>query len=148
MKPRNKNIEININKISKALNIPVVATVATKSEGIKELIKEAIKIGDAKENNVYKIDYGKDIEKEIKLLQEAFSECAVNFGISRINGQHLKLLENDEYIKKYIDGKENCEKINNKLEKSIENLIVKIGYEPDAFIIDKRYEVISEIIQR
>ena len=36
---KNKNIEINVNKVSKALNIPVVATVATKSEGIKELIR-------------------------------------------------------------------------------------------------------------
>jgi ferrous iron transporter FeoB len=143
---RNKNIEINVDKISKALNIPVVSTVATKGEGINELIKEAIKIGDAKENGLYKIDYGNDVEKEIKLLQEALSECAVSLEYPE-SWTALKLLENDEYIKKYIEKKENCGNINEKLEKSIENLTVAIGYEPDAFIIDKRYEVISEVIQ-
>lgn len=143
---RNKNIEINVDKISKALNIPVVSTVATKGEGINELIKEAIKIGDAKENSLYKIDYGNDVEKEIKLLQETLSECAVSLEYPE-SWTALKLLENDEYIKKYIEKKENCGNINEKLEKSIENLTVAIGYEPDAFIIDKRYEVISEVIQ-
>ena len=120
---RNKNIEINVNKLSKTLNIPVVATVATKSEGIKALIKEAIRIGDAKEENVYKIDYGKDIEKEIKLLEESFSEISSTLEYP-LSWTSLKLLEDDEYIKKYINGKENPDKINITLQKSIENLIV------------------------
>lgn len=143
---RNKNIEININKVSKALSIPVVATVATKSEGIKALIKEAIKIGDSKEENVYKIDYGKDIEKEIKLLEESFSEISSALEYP-VQWTSLKLLEGDEYIKKYVSGKGNPDKINNTLQKSIENLIIKIGYEPDAYIIDKRYELISKIVE-
>jgi len=142
---RNKNIEININKISKALNIPVVATVATKNEGIKELIKEAIKIGDSQQNNLFRINYGKDIEKEIRTLTEAFSEVAA---ITEYPTQwaSLKLLEGDDYIKKYVNGKENSDIINSTLDKCIEDLIVKIGYEPDAFIIDKRYELITKIV--
>ncbi|MBC8060268.1 MAG: ferrous iron transport protein B [Clostridiaceae bacterium] len=143
---RNNNIEINVNKISKALNIPVVATIATKSEGIKALIKEAIRIGDSKEHSTYKIDYGKDIEKEIKLMEETFSEISSTLEYP-LQWTSLKLLEGDEYIKKYINGKENPDKINIALQKSIENLIVKIGYEPDAFIIDKRYEIIGKIVQ-
>jgi ferrous iron transport protein B len=143
---RNKNIEVNLDKVSKALHIPVVATVATKDEGIKTLIREAIKTGDSKEDNIYKIEYGKDIEKEISVLTEAFSEISGALEYP-IHWTTLKLLEGDEYIKRYIDGKENTEKINIILEKSIEKLIEKIGYEPDAFIIDKRYEIISKIVQ-
>lgn len=143
---KNKNIEINMNKMSRALNVPVVATVATKGEGVNELVKEAIKVGDAKEISPFKIDYGNDIEKEIDLLQKAISESVASLEYPE-SWTALKLLENDEYMKKYIEKKENCENINDKLEKSIENLTVAIGYEPDAFIIDKRYEVISEVIQ-
>ena len=143
---RNKNIEINVNKMSKALNIPVVATVATKSEGIKELIREAIKIGDSLERDAFKIDYGSEIEKEIKSLTETFLEISATLEYP-VQWASLKLLEGDEYIKKYVNEKENFEKINNKLDNSIKDLTRKIGYEPDAFIIDKRYELISEIVQ-
>jgi ferrous iron transporter FeoB len=143
---RNKNIEISINQISRTLNVPVVTTVATKGEGIDTLVKEVIRIGDAKENSTFKIDYGNDVEKEIKSLQKAISECGASLEYPE-SWTALKLLENDEYIKKYIEKKDQSENIKNKLEKSIENLIVSIGYEPDAFIIDKRYEVISEVIQ-
>ncbi len=144
---KNKNIQIKINELSKILNVPVIPTVAPKREGIQELIKEAIKLGDTKENNVYKIDYGKDIEKEIKLINDALSECAATSEYPAA-WTALKLLENDQYVMKYIEEKEKGKTINDKVQKSIENLTALIGYEPDTFIIDKRYEVISQIIQR
>ncbi|MBU3110989.1 ferrous iron transport protein B [Clostridium lacusfryxellense] len=143
---RNKNIEINVAKISKALNIPVIPTVATKNEGIQDLIKAAIKVGDSEQHNFFRINYGKDIEKEIGILTETFSQIAVTTEYPA-QWASLKLLEGDEYIKKYIDEEESFEKINAVLEKSTEHLITKIGYEPDAFIIDKRYELISKIVE-
>lgn len=143
---RNKNIEIDLKKLSKEFNVPVVATVAIKGEGIKELIDKAVKLGDTKENSVYKVDYGKDIEKELKVLQSAISECAVTLDYPA-EWTAIKLLENDEYVKKYIKEKEQLSNISDKAQKSEENLISIIGYEPDTFIIDRRYEIISEIIQ-
>lgn len=104
---KNKNIEINVNKVSKALNIPVVATVATKNEGIKELIREAIKIGDSLERDAFKIDYGSDIEKEIKSLTETFLETSATLEYP-VQWTSLKLLEGDEYIKKYTNENENA----------------------------------------
>lgn len=143
---KNKNIEINVNKLSKLLNVPVVSTVATKGEGIKELIKEAIKLGESKEGTVFGIDYGSDIQKEVDLLEDSFQECAAALEYPP-KWTAIKLLENDEYIKRYIEEKKDFENINDKVQKSIENLITIIGYEPDTFIIDKRYEIISEVIQ-
>lgn len=143
---KNKNIEININKLSKLLNVPIVSTVATKGEGIKELIKKAVKLGDSKEGNVFGIDYGSDIQKEVDLLEDSFLECAAALEYPP-KWTAIKLLENDEYIKRYIEEKKDFENINDKVQKSIENLITIIGYEPDTFIIDKRYEIISEVIQ-
>jgi len=64
---KKKNIEINIKELSKKLNVTIVPTVATKREGINELMREVIKLGETRENSVHKIDYGKDIEKEIQL---------------------------------------------------------------------------------
>lgn len=143
---KNKNIEINIDKLSKLLNVPVVSTVATKGEGIKELIKEAVKRGNSEEINVFGIDYGSDIQKEVDLLKDSFLECAAALEYPA-KWTAIKLLENDEYIKRYIEEKKDFENINDKVQKSIENLIAIIGYEPDTFIIDKRYEIIGDVIQ-
>ncbi|WML36840.1 ferrous iron transport protein B [Clostridium sp. OS1-26] len=143
---KNKNIEINIDKLSKLLNVPVVSTVATKGEGIKELIKEAVKRGNSEEINVFGIDYGSDIQKEVDLLEDSFLECAAALEYPA-KWTAIKLLENDEYIKRYIEEKKDFENINDKVQKSVENLIAIIGYEPDTFIIDKRYEIISDVIQ-
>jgi len=139
---KKKNIEINIKELSKKLNVTIVPTVATKREGINELMREVIKLGETRENSVHKIDYGKDIEKEIQLIKEAISECAVASEYPA-EWTALRLLENDQYVKRYIGQKENGEKVNDIVEKSIEDLIAVIGYEPDTFIIDKRYEAIS-----
>ena len=141
---KNQNIEINIKQLAKNLNISIVPTVATKREGINELLREAIKLGDAKENNIYKVDYGKDIEKEIDLIKEAISECAATSEYPA-DWAALRLLESDPYVKKYIEEKENGTTISDKVKKSIENLIAIIGYEPDSLIIDKRYESISNV---
>lgn len=141
---KNRNIEININELSKELNIPVVPTIATKGEGIKELVNQAINLGAEKENKLYTIDYGKDIEEEVRVLESTLSVCEATLEYPT-KWTAIKLLENDEYMKNYIEEK--CEAIKDKFKKSIKKLITIIGYEPDAYIIDKRYEVISEVIQ-
>ena len=144
---KNRKIEINVNELAKILHIPVVATVAPKKEGINELIKEAIILGDKEEKTEFKIEYGKDIEKEIKLIKQAFLQCAATTQYP-VEWTALKLLESDQYVIKYLDEIENGKLINDKAQKSIENLISVIGYEPDTFIIDKRYEAIGNITKR
>ncbi len=141
---KNKKIEININELSKRLNIPVIPTIATKGEGIKELVNEAISLGYEEETQIYKIDYGKDIEEEVRVLENTFSASA---GVLEYPTKWtaIKLLENDEYMRDYIEEK--CEAIKDKLKNSVEKLITIIGYEPDTYIIDKRYEVISDVIK-
>ncbi|WP_411680280.1 ferrous iron transport protein B [Clostridium thailandense] len=143
---KNKNIQIDIDKLSKLLSIPVVTTIATKGEGINELVKKAVALGNEKKNSVYKIDYGKDIEKEAEVLQKALLESAATLEYPA-DWTAIKLLENDEYIKRRIEEKEDNKKISSEIQKSVEKLITIIGYEPDTFIIDKRYEIISEVIQ-
>lgn len=144
---KKKNIQINIKELSKQLNLTIIPTVAPKGEGIKELIREAIKLSEQDKSSVYKVDYGKDIEKEIGSIKEAMEECTATLEYP-VEWAALRLLENDEYVMKYIRTQEDGEKINDKVGKSIERLISVIGYEPDTFIIDKRYEAISDATRK
>lgn len=144
---KNKNIEINTKKLAQLLNIPVITTVATKGQGMEELIDEAIRLGDKKQVKSFNINYGDDIEREVDILEETLAQSCASLEYPP-KWTAIKLLENDEYIKKLMEEYNQDKSVNNKIEKSINNLTDIIGYEPDTFIIDKRYELISEIIQK
>jgi ferrous iron transport protein B len=140
-----KNVRIDIKKLSKSLGVPVIETIATKGQGIKDIIKEVIKISELEKANVYKIQYGTDIEREIEFLKAITYESATKIGFPS-EWTAIKLLENDTYVNKNLEQTDDYNTISSSLEKSIERLITIIGYEPDAFLIDKRYEVISEVV--
>jgi ferrous iron transport protein B len=142
---KNKNVCINTKLLSKMLDVPVIETIATKGQGIEEIIKEAIKSSEGKKSSDYKIQYGKDIESEIKFIKEVLDE-SVGTLMYPSEWAAIKLLENDSYINKNLENTDSYEKISSTVEKSVERLINIIGYEPDAFLIDKRYEAIGAVI--
>jgi len=140
-----KKVRIDTKKLSKILNIPVIETIATKGQGIQDIIKEAIKICEAEKASEYKIKYGTDIEKEIQILKDIVHKSATELGYPS-EWTAIKLLENDAYVIKNLEQREDYRAIISSQEKIIERLTKIIGYEPDAFLIDKRYEVISEVV--
>lgn len=142
-----KDIKINIAKLSQALDIPVIPTIATKRKGIKELVSEAVKFGDSTDKKSYKIDYGVEIENGIKQIEKAIEECGVTLEYPG-DWTAIKLLENDEYIKNYVDSKDNGKKLGSELQKSVDEITASVGYDVDAYIIDKRYENIEKIVKQ
>ncbi|MBZ9634465.1 ferrous iron transport protein B [Clostridium sp. FP1] len=142
-----KNIRIDTMNLSKLLDLPVIEIIATKGRGIKDIIKEALKINESGKASSYKIQYGKDIEKEVQILKKAIYKAATNLGYPT-EWAAIKLLENDAYVNKGLQQRDDYKKISSSLEKSIERLTAVIGYEPDAFLIDKRYEAISGFINK
>ena len=120
------NIEIDTNKLSKRLGVPIIKTSALKNRGIEELIETSIY--SKKNEKLININYGEDIENEIKNLSS------------------LKLLENDEYIKDKVKQL-NSPSIFTKLEESNKTIEKNIGFEADMSIVDKRYSFISSITE-
>lgn len=138
-----KNIFINHEKLSKSLGIPAVPTVAPKKKGIEELLKKVVEAADSKDVSSIKMKYGKELEGELKVLSDSLNECAAELDYPP-EWTAVKLLENDEYIINNLKEKGCFDKVSNKLKESIENITASIGYEPDAAIVDKRYEFITE----
>jgi ferrous iron transport protein B len=64
-----KGIEININKLSQILGVPVVPTIATHGRGIKELVDTALKVLE-KTETVKPIRWSKDVEDRISELEQ------------------------------------------------------------------------------
>ncbi|CAJ1611369.1 ferrous iron transport protein B [Clostridium perfringens] len=137
------NIEIDTNKLSKRLGVPIIKTSALKNRGIEELIETSIHL--KKNEKLININYGEDIEDEIKTLSSLL-ETYKNKLEFPVNWTALKLLENDEYIKDKIKQL-NAPSIFNKLEESNKTIEKNIGFEADMSIVDKRYSFISSITE-
>ncbi|WP_415339940.1 ferrous iron transport protein B [Clostridium perfringens] len=137
------NIEIDTNKLSKRLGVPIIKTSALKNRGIEELIETSIY--SKKNEKLININYGEDIENEIKNLSSLL-ETYKNKLEFPVNWTALKLLENDEYIKDKIKQL-NSPSIFNKLEESNKTIEKNIGFEADMSIVDKRYSFISSITE-
>lgn len=66
-----KGITIDTHRLEAALGVPVVATVATRGKGIRELVKTAVQIGQRKrELKKIPIRYGEEVETRINRLAE------------------------------------------------------------------------------
>ncbi|MDK0559690.1 ferrous iron transport protein B [Clostridium perfringens] len=137
------NIEIDTNKLSKRLGVPIIKTSALKNRGIEELIETSIY--SKKNEKLININYGEDIENEIKNLSSLL-ETYKNKLEFPVNWTALKLLENDEYIKDKVKQL-NAPSIFTKLEESNKTIEKNIGFEADMSIVDKRYSFISSITE-
>ncbi len=137
------NIEIDTNKLSKRLGVPIIKTSALKNRGIEELIETSIY--SKKNEKLININYGEDIENEIKNLSSLLETYKNKLGFP-VNWTALKLLENDEYIKDKVKQL-NSPSIFTKLEESNKTIEKNIGFEADMSIVDKRYSFISSITE-
>ncbi|GAB6184389.1 ferrous iron transport protein B [Thermodesulfovibrio hydrogeniphilus] len=138
---KKKGIEIDIEKLENLLGIKIVPTVATKKEGIKELLNAVKIVSLLKEQRQYhqkQFNYGEDIEEAIKIIEEPLKiKDPGVLGKYPSRWLCLKLLERDEVVLREIGlkGDEN-------FIKKAETHIVKVhGEEPESMLADIRYGI-------
>jgi ferrous iron transport protein B len=93
-----KRFRIDIKTIAKEMGVPVVPMVASRNQGTEELLKEIVKVAEkkAKAGGV-KIEYGRELEKQIYNLQGAISTSPLAQKYSP-RWLALKLIEGDAEI--------------------------------------------------
>lgn len=99
-----RGIEIDVDKLSELLGIPVVPTVATTGEGV-EALKEAV-LNAARENERGKrkivMGYGEDVEAAIKRVEEVIAKDANLSEKYPSRWLAIKALEHDDAVLKRI----------------------------------------------
>ena len=97
-----RGIEIDVDKLSELLGIPVVPTVATTGEGV-EALKEAV-LNAARENERGKrkivMGYGEDVEAAIKRVEEVIAKDANLSEKYPSRWLAIKALEHDDAVLK------------------------------------------------
>ncbi|MGB9823487.1 ferrous iron transport protein B, partial [Thermodesulfovibrio sp.] len=99
---KKKGYEINTNAMEQLLNIKVVPTVATRKEGIKELLQAIKEIADSPDKFRPRIlDYGADVENALKIIENGIRQSRKELiEIYPVRWLCLKLLEEDERVLK------------------------------------------------
>lgn len=136
-------IDIDVNKISKKLGVPIIKTSALKNRGINDLIEKAIKT--KKSLDKLQIVYGEEIDTEIENLSKVLESYKSKLEFP-VEWTALKLLENDQYIKDIVKNL-NAPSIFTQLELSNKRIEQKIGFEAEMSVVDKRYFFITSVTQ-
>ena len=133
-----KGDKIDIDALSKKLGCPIVKTVASKENGVDELIKTAVKLKDTKQKPNF-LEYDEETEKVLKEIEEKYSS-KLDKDLSRYYA--IKLFENDEESLKHltIDSKDLAEVA--KLRQEVE---AKEEDDAESIITSARYERLEQI---
>lgn len=132
---KTREIEINIENLSKNLGVPVISTVASKKSGVEKLIEKTVECIEKKSEH-HPLSYGENIDKEIKTIKELLKDSKADYPADWIA---IKLLEGNKDI---------LEEVNNKdVEKRLTFLKDK-GIDYELEIVDKRYDFISNITKK
>jgi len=142
---RKRGIEIDHEKLSDLLGVPVIPTIATRGEGIREVVDTALKVFDGKLTiRPMKVQYGRDIEAIIheleKIVEKRLKIFPKNISPRTIS---ILLLEGDSEIIEEI--KKIDEKVI-KIAKSFAKKVEELHGEPASLRIAKeRYGVAHSI---
>ena len=131
-----KNIEIDLDRLSRELGVPIVATVASKKQGIKDLLKKATEYIDS-ENIIKPFTYSETIKKEMESIMPLLEGGEY---IYPKNWIAIKLLEKDKDIIDYIDqnGTQDL--------KDKSTSIQAIESDIELEIIDNRYNFVGNVL--
>lgn len=142
-----RGIHVDIEKLSKALGVPVVPMVAIKGKGVTELTEEIVKLAgrralpSAVESGIKSnLKYGKEVEERIERLSRLLNGIKINYPRRWVA---IKLLEKDEEITKLVAGMDgSLVSAASDLAKELEEMH---GESSNVIISAERYHVAEEI---
>lgn len=135
---KQKEIEIDVDKLSKKLGISIIPTIASKSRGLDELIEKSIEIIEKDESTQVDFTYGPELENEISKIEKTLSGLDLDYPKRWLA---IKLLEGDPEIK-------NLKQLQNL--KSLKDRLFFIEDKNSAYeleIVDRRYSFIAELLE-
>jgi len=143
-----RDIVIDDKKLSEALNIPVVRTIARTGMGKNNLLDEVINYDSTKrDRKVFKINYGNDISPLLDEMEYIISKNIFSDDKYPARWIALKYIESDEKIleegKEYSFHSELLKKV-----KEIESHLKKtLDSYPESIVADYKYGYLSSILK-
>lgn len=133
-----RGINIDIDLLSKKLDMPIIKTIARDGIGRKELLDAIVNHRPTKAN--FKISYGSDLDPALEEMEEIITSSGFLMDLYPARWTALKYLENDaEVIKKGALFPETHNKLSEIVEKVEKHLKKTLDTYPEIVIADYRY---------
>ena len=146
-----KGIVIDHTLLSKTLGVPMVPTVGSRGDGVRELLETTIATFDA--HTLPRMpNYGEDIETHIAVLVELLKEDEKFTAAYSPRWMAIKLIEKDPDAQRRIEHHACIAKIRTALEAAWHWIALHYGKDPEIIMSEQRYGYIhgavSEAIHR
>jgi len=142
-----KGLRIDVEKLSEALGVPVVPTVAITGSGINELLSTVVAVTSGKNRlKPLRVRYGKEIEKRVqtieKLVKAKLQQLCTVYPARWIA---IKLLERDTDVAGKLKNYKNGKEVLDYAEKSASELEKIHGESSPVIITSERYGIATKI---
>ncbi len=139
-----RGIEFDLAQLARLLGAPIVPTVGTKGQGVKELLDEVLRaadrLGPVEPREVH---YGPEIEEEIGRIRGLLEAGDGPWGGYPARWLAVKLLENDENVRETVGAGP----VLRQADQSARHLEMIFGDRPEIVIAGRRYGFISGACQ-
>ena len=143
---KSRNMEIDLKKLSFLLGVPVIPTVATKNQGITELVKQIIETSNLPRKETLGINYGSDVEEVLKRLQDGIIKDTA-LSIYNTRWLAVKFLEGDTTVEGIIKNSMEYPALKDYRDHSAKKLESLWRDDIESFFAEKRYGYISGIVR-
>ena len=148
---KKRGIEINADKLSKLLGVPVIPTIARTGQGKTELMESAAHIVQARKRYpALKISYGDDVDRAMLTMEEEIATNGFLTDTYPVRWIALKYMEKDEQILNL--GRKLNPELSTRLEEMVQkvsnHLLNTLDTYPEAMIADQRYGYINSILKQ
>lgn len=148
---KSRGIQLNAEKLSKLLNIPVVPIIARTGQGTQELLQAAKEVA-AKHHETapLHISYGEDLDEAIHKIIGLIEKNDFLTNLYPPRYCAIKYLENDEQMVEM--GRVNNPQLSKKLEEIVSTVskhtLKTLEVYPEAVVADHRYGYIKSILRQ
>lgn len=136
-------IKIDTKSLSNLFGVPIVETVGSKGDGVKNILDEAIKAAQVPDIKYPVITYDKVIEKYVNSVEELIKQQSANIENYNTRWLAVKLLEGDKDVMQTVPSPIVAEEVK-RAEIDINKML---GDSPETAIASARYGFISGACQ-
>ena len=146
---KKRGIEIDIERLSTLLNVPVVPTIARSGKGKKQLM-QAVATKNDQPFEPLKISYGQDIDAALDKMENIIQAAGFLTNHYKARWTALKYLENDQQIIEtgLKEDKTTALKLNQIVQKVSRHLSETLDAHPEGIIADQRYGYVNSILKQ
>lgn len=141
----NRGYRINDQELQAVFDSPVVRSVGTKKQGMREVLAAFDKAA-GNHHKTFHVDYGSNVEAALSRLSAQLELCGeLQFPTRWVA---IKLLENDQEVLRLVSALSRGETLIRLAEEARKSLQEQHDEDPELTIADRRYQFVGKVLSR